>query len=90
MVQTAIILCKNNRSAKLLFERYANLCYKDGHDFKVNRKHLAIKFGLYFPNCLSYMKRYASDCLISEDRPNAKFQPKRSTKIKNKRKKKKK
>lgn len=43
----------------------------------------------YIPNYLSYMTRYSSDCLISENTPNAKFQPKRSTKIKNKRKKKK-
>lgn len=43
----------------------------------------------YWSNLLSYWPQYSmGDCLISEDRPDAKFTPKRSKKIKNKRKKK--
>lgn len=39
-----IVMCKNKRSAKILFERACEVSDKAGDEFKVDRKYLAMKY----------------------------------------------
>lgn len=53
-IQHSLVLCKNYKSARLLYDRYINLCRMNGEDFISDPKYLSVRH----PN--GYIIRFVS------------------------------